>query len=656
MSATKIPQTGQIYTSGIASMLVVLLALFLFKVEDPYKIGLLLVAGALWVLRPLPFREWSLLDGCVVALTLFDLCSCFYATCPIPALNAAFNSVYMLTVFFVCRRLFANESALQIFRVGSLFPIGAALLLTVCSFLVFRRSVQEAGFEDTYHFRFLFSPLGYITNIWAEVLLMLSGWISLMRRWVLPLQLVCLVAILLSFSRGAYIALAVYLLLALFFFPKTEKLRLLLPAGMAILLVVVLLPKEFNTTLQMDQTASQQQSTQSRITATEAAWHVFKERPLLGYGNRNYMYAVDPLLGQDSTKPFTSIAPNLPVQLLVEKGIVGTLLYLFVGIVVGRILWRYRKRTDSRIIAATWLAIFVKDLAQATWLNTPFLLFVSYILWAYLQRYETITTETSRLAYLIPGIALTVFIGWNIPQLPRMLDPTRNDLQEGNYEKAYHRHPEDVQLRYLYAESIQTGHHSQADSILKSLAGHYPKHSLYRSAYAWRSYQQGDTATALDMMAEAIRYTPRLIAGETMIRWRGQDSLFYHRIQQKVSAFRPAPDATPADYARYGYLAYALGDTLQATGYLQQAVHALPNLATPWLLLGDTAKYRLLLYGAFQSDSSRNELPEQPTLTPTRLLEMNYAPKVQNWYGKSSTNEETIFHKIVSFQSGIRLN
>lgn len=643
MSATKIPQTGQIYTSGIASMLVVLLALFLFKVEDPYKIGLLLVAGALWVLRPLPFREWSLLDGCVVALTLFDLCSCFYATCPIPALNAAFNSVYMLTVFFVCRRLFANESALQIFRVGSLFPIGAALLLAVCSFLVFRHSVQEAGFEDTYHFRFLFSPLGYITNIWAEVLLMLSGWISLMRRWVLPLQLVCLVAILLSFSRGAYIALAVYLLLALFFFPKTEKLRLLLPAGMAILLVVVLLPKEFNTTLQMDQTASQQQSTQSRITATEAAWHVFKERPLLGYGNRNYMYAVDPLLGQDSTKPFTSIAPNLPVQLLVEKGIVGTLLYLFVGIVVGRILWRYRKRTDSRIIAATWLAIFVKDLAQATWLNTPFLLFVSYILWAYLQRYETITTETSRLAYLIPGIALTVFIGWNIPQLPRMLDPTRNDLQEGNYEKAYHRHPEDVQLRYLYAESIQTGHHSQADSILKSLAGHYPKHSLYRSAYAWRSYQQGDTATALDMMAEAIRYTPRLIAGETMIRWRGQDSLFYHRIQQKVSAFRPAPDATPADYARYGYLAYALGDTLQATGYLQQAVHALPNLATPWLLLGDTAKYRLLLYGAFQSDSSRNELPEQPTLTPTRLFEMSYAPKVQSWYGKSSTNEEIIF-------------
>ena len=637
MPETKISQPKRIYASGIAGLLVVLLALFLFKVEDPYRVGLLLAAGALWLLRPLPFREWSLLDGCVAALTLFDLCSCFYAACPIPAMNAAFCSVYMLTVYFVCRRLFAHERALQIFRVGSLFPIGAALLLAVCSFLVFRRSVQEAGFEDTYHFRFLFSPLGYITNIWAEVLLMLSGWICLMRRWVVPLQFVCVTAILLSFSRGAYIALAVYLLFALLFFPKTEKLRLLLPAGMAVLLVAVFLPKEFNTTLQMDQTVSQQLSTRSRITSTEAAWQVFKERPLLGYGNQNYTYAVDPILGQDCTKPFTSIASNLPVQLLVEKGIVGTLLYLFVGIVVCRILWRYRKRTDSRIIAAIGLAIFVKDMAQATWLNTPFLLFVSYLLGAYLQRDETITTETTRSAYLIPGIAIIVFIGWNIPQLPWMLDPTGNDLQEGNYEKAYHRHPEDVQLRYLYAEFIQ------ADSILESLAECYPKHSLYRSAYAWRSYQQGDTATALDMMAEAIRYTPRLIAGEAMMRWQEQDCLFYHRIQQTVSAFRPAPDAPPADYARYGYLAHSLGDTLRATGYLQQAVYALPNLATPWLLLGDTAKYRLLLYGAFQSDSSRDELPEQPTLTPTRLLEMSYAPKVQSWYGKSSTNEEIIF-------------
>lgn len=147
----------------------------------------------------------------------------FYAACPIPALDAAFYSVYMLATYFVCRRLFAHGRALQVLCVGSLFPIGAALLLAVCSFFVFRSSVLEAGFEDTYHFRFLFRPLGYITNIWAEVLLMVSGWICLMRRWSVPLQFLCLLAILLSFSRGAYVALGIYLLLHCCFSRKQKN-------------------------------------------------------------------------------------------------------------------------------------------------------------------------------------------------------------------------------------------------------------------------------------------------------------------------------------------------------------------------------------------------------------------------------------------------
>ena len=117
----------------VALGVTILLALFLFRVEDSYRIGLLLVAGALLLLRPLPFRKWSRLDGCVAALALSDLFSCFYAACPIPALDAAFYSVYMLATYFVCRRLFAHGRALQVLRVGSLFPIGAALLLAVCS-------------------------------------------------------------------------------------------------------------------------------------------------------------------------------------------------------------------------------------------------------------------------------------------------------------------------------------------------------------------------------------------------------------------------------------------------------------------------------------------------------------------------------------------
>lgn len=619
----------------VALGVTILLALFLFRVEDSYRIGLLLVVGALLLLRPLCFLKWSLLDGCVAVLALSDLFSCFYAACPIPALDAAFYAVYMLVTYFVCRRLFIHERALQILRVGSLLSIGTALLLAICSFFVFRRSVLEVGFEDTYHFRFLFRPLGYITNIWAEVLLMVSGWICLMRRWTVPLQFLCLVAILLSFSRGAYIALGIYLLFALLFFPKVEKLRLWLPAVAAILLVVILLPKEVHTTLQMNRTASQQQSTESRISGTAAGWQAFMKRPLVGYGNGNYTYAVDAIIGQDCTRPFTSIAPSLPVQLIVEKGMCGTLVYLFVGIMTVWILWQRRKKPDSRIIAATLLAVCVKDFAQATWLGTPVLLLMTYILLAYLQRDETLSTEADCTAYIVPAFAMAAWVSWNIPSLRFQIDSTFDYLQDRNYDAAYACHPEDVQLQYLYAQSAKDEFPEKSDSILNSLAYRYPRNSLYLSVYARRCYQQGDSMAAVQLMAEAVRYTPRLVNGELMHAWKHQDSLFYNQVWKAIVSLRPGLDATPADYARYGYLAYKVGDTLQAERYLQQAVRKLPNLTTPWLLLGDTMKYRLLIYGAFQRDLSHKKLPEQFVLSTDSLFYMNYAPKMQNWYGKA---------------------
>ena len=45
-------------------------------------------------------------------------------------------------------------------------------------------------------------------------------------------------------------------------------------------------------------------------------------------------------------------------------------------------------------------------------------------------------------------------------------------------------------------------------------------------------------------------------------------------------------------------------------------------------------KYRLLIYGAFQRDLSHKKLPEQPVLTSDSLFYMNYAPKMQSWYGR----------------------
>lgn len=234
---------------GVALLLVFVMAILLFRVTDVYQVCSLSLIGALFLLRPLPFRAWTSLDIAVGLVVLFDLFSPVYVVSAVAAMPRAGVSFLALLVYLVSRRLFASGKAINIICLGSLLPIGLALALAVCSFFIFRHSVLDVGFEDTYPFRFLFRPLGYITNTWAEVLLSILGWLCLVRRYSGFLVFLTIGAILLSFSRGAYIALAVYVVLWLIFVkPNREKLRMPLLASLAILLVWISFPVELKTT------------------------------------------------------------------------------------------------------------------------------------------------------------------------------------------------------------------------------------------------------------------------------------------------------------------------------------------------------------------------------------------------------------------------
>lgn len=153
-------------------------------------------------------------------------------------------------------------------------------------------------------------------------------------------------AIFLSFSRGAYIASGIYLVGCLLLMPKADKFKIWLSALVSLVLVGICCPKEMWTTFTMNCTASQRQSTESRIYGTEAAWKAFEKSPIIGYGSGNYMYVLDPMIGQDSTKLLTSMPPNTLARLLIEKGIAGTLLYLVLLIAIIRSLWRRRKKRE----------------------------------------------------------------------------------------------------------------------------------------------------------------------------------------------------------------------------------------------------------------------------------------------------------------------
>ncbi len=638
----------------VLSLLLAVMCLLLFQVDDPHQIALCLMAVALYRIG-MPIRL-STGDKWLCVLVLYECVSCVWAVCPIPAIRSAFCMVYCLTTYFLVRRL--QEERCDMHLAVTFLPIGAALLLSLGSFWVFRNSVLDVGFADTYHFRFLFRPLGYITNIWSEVLLLLLGWICMVRRHSGTFICCCLLAIWFSFSRGAYIATGIYLVGGLFCFKiKREKLYLLLAGVFSFVLVCCLCPEEVKTTLQMNRTVSQRQSTESRIDGTQAAWKAFKERPLLGYGNRNFTYAVDHELNQDSRRSFTSFAPNIVMQLLVEKGITGTLIYVVLVVLAFRALWRRREERRVRVAVCTLVALCVKDMSQATLLHTLFTLWMTFILLAFLF-YESCPANISdsssqKRCFVVPGIAfLTVFM-WNFSGWKKFADPTGQfvrqafemmkdgDFASGSFsgvethlEQASVCHPEDLQIRYLCAWlTLRRGELEQAEAMLACLTEKYPQNSLYTWSMGEIHYLKGNRKEALSACVEAVRNMPRLLTHVRMEEWKRKDRCFYRALHDSLSILKPSAEATPSDYARYGYIARWCGNSC-ADEYLRVAVDGLPNLATPWHLLGDDRKYRLLLYGVFRQNLGEAELPEQVPMTDVLLFEMSCMVKLQNWYGE----------------------
>lgn len=675
--------------AGVALLFVFIMVILLFRVADEYQVCLFLLIGISFLLRPLPIRAWTSLDVALSLITLCDLLSPISAVSTVAAIPRAGISLLALMAYFVSRRLFVSGKAIKLIFVGSLLPIGVALTLAVCSFFIFRHSVLDVGFEDTYPFRFLFRPLGYITNTWAEVLLSILGWLCLVRRYSGFLVFLTIGAILLSFSRGAYIALAVYVVLWLVFVkPNREKLRIPLLASLAILLVWISFPVELKTTLEMNRTVSQRQSTNGRIDATWAGWEAFRERPLLGYGNGNYTLAIDKDLNQDSARSYTSMAPNLLVQLLVEKGIVGLMLYLFLLIAIVRLLWKRREERESRVMVCLLSALVVKEMTQVSLLSTSFVLFLLYVLLGFLQRDETEMGEKSEMVrmsdYGLPGVVFLCYfayagfvfymkqddqhlreiesawergahgeaillmerMGERTPDLVNRAilymrvyhetnDATYLDKAENALRKACWQQPEDIQIEYLLGcICLDKNDLGETTGVVERLVREYPRNAFYRFSWSEVLYRQGVKEAALAELVEVIRAMPRLLTEEKIGQLRRSDPAFYQALERRLSDLRLSSEDTPADYARYGYIVHWLGDRPKAESYLRKAVSGLPNLATPWYLLGDTAKYRLLLYGAFQKDSHATEIPEDTVTTATRLFLCDYQFKFSQWYGQ----------------------
>lgn len=370
-------------------MLSLLLALAvtvtMFRIGDPCCLLLVcLLAGLVW---KRPWFRWSGIDVVLMCICLYDAVD--FCLHPYRGIEAAEASLTGLCCYFLVR-----NASVEGFLKLLLLPVGAALTLTFVSFGMFADAVQGAGFADTYSFRFLFRPLGYITNAWASVWLAVLGLLAVgyvrVPRWRIGFGLCWIavsVALLLSFSRGAFLAWGVCVGLT-FFALRSGKLRAgVLAASLCIGAGIYLLfPTETATTLAMDKTVSQRQSTESRVNATEKAIDVWRAHPWTGTGSGSYTLSMDKTLNEDTTRAYTTYAPNPVVQLLVEKGVVGMVLYGGLCIVVLVRWWKNRKDETTCIVTACLIAVGLKEMTMSIALADAAVLVLLYVLLGVLNK------------------------------------------------------------------------------------------------------------------------------------------------------------------------------------------------------------------------------------------------------------------------------
>lgn len=648
----------------IAAILVLSMTMLLFGVKGSLCIIAVMLTAALAAVGVPPVREWSSIDWLLVCITVFNIFSCFHSETRLLAYSEANLSVLMLAAYWIQRKLFAEQQYAKIVFDGYSAIAAIAMMIAAATFVIYRQAVLDAGFTDTYSLRFLYRPLGYINNVWAEIAVCLFG-LSFMTagKWRLPLSTLAATAILLTFSRGAYMSAALMIVLIMI---VTRKRRFLIQSLIAIMISVSVVAcfckNDLRTTISMNATVTQRNSTEWRKSKTLGSMEFLKMRPFLGYGNGSYTLVTDDKAQSDDQNTFTDIAPNILVKLLVERGIVGTLPYVILMICALCVTWKSRRDSRKGIAGCIIVAIAAKEMSQATMMNTPVILFLAYGLLAFIQNIKRREMEICNGVEKRESVVAVAFLAvWsviysinihaihlfeketasmdkgiqNVEQFRKTHNAKYLEYAEAELRAASKKHPFDKRILCLtaYAQA-ENKKYLQAHDTMKQILRENSDYGLYMFIDAWNLYNLHHKAQALYMMTAAINNMPQLLLTKEMKRIERHDRLFYARLKQKIiaNASRSDTQQSPVTKAKKGYILNHYGLTKQAASLLTEAVSDMPSMQTPWRILGYDRKYSLLRNGAFCIEPYGRKSANDSDIDIASVIYDSYRHRFQTWY------------------------
>lgn len=319
--------------------------------------------------------QFTAIDYCFMAICAIEIINCLNSTYK-PNSESAALKILTITILYFFVRTFVTHT-IQICHLCSVITCFAAVLaaITLLFFLFHAQKYSEFGSLEQY--KGFYRPFGMFSNDWATVLLCLMPFsaISMLnangKKPILFAAANCLImsSILVSFSRGAYLSLALFVIASISFSALSKqglfRRTIFLFGAITVLAFALTLPVAGSvaTTIRMNKTVSQQKSVEGRLTKYNEALELFKKHPLLGVGGGNYTLAVERYCKAGQNDIFSPRCTNTYLQLLAERGIVGFCVYaaLFAAVLLTAFRRARRDNVDAGILLSAILALMFRE-------------------------------------------------------------------------------------------------------------------------------------------------------------------------------------------------------------------------------------------------------------------------------------------------------
>lgn len=255
---------------------------------------------------------------------------------------------------------------------------------------------------DIIPLRYLYMPGNILINDWGLMQLFLLPFPLLLsiklpqkyKIYPIIITFIGLYSLVLTFSRGTYIATTIFLL-TLTIFSIVRKIKISTPVFIRAsiilaLFILLLIPIRHPVvqTLSMNSTHSQSKSLSGRFDQWKRCGEILTDNELFGIGSGSYKIANKIISNRDQI-PYTKKVTNSYLQVFIEKGIVGSVLYTILAIAILYTLiskLRRQKNDDELLIIVTSLliAVAVKEFTFSTLFDLPKTFFL-FIIWSLLS-------------------------------------------------------------------------------------------------------------------------------------------------------------------------------------------------------------------------------------------------------------------------------